>query len=282
MHDTIPEIDTRTLMFKFIYFQDLILLTVLGLFLWFTKNNFIWFLRMPYFIFGMSFIVYLIKDSEDNIKKRNLHSVFYFLKRNRNTIKSVGEEQKQAEEENKKHNQKKEKKKKIKNIDKDMYNYQFFTSIDEKGIIHHKKAKQFVKIFKIETIDFLNLNESEQNNKINDNTAFYRKYLEDFKIVSMRFPCDFSEQITFFKKKLEKEENNFRRKFLNLKIQEFEVLEETTYNLEFYLYIFSNEYDNLLRQIEEIKDDFPTKLLDLEKEKIERIICKLNNMNTKI
>ncbi|WP_461467877.1 hypothetical protein, partial [Parvimonas micra] len=69
---------------------------------------------------------------------------------------------------------------------------------------------------------------------------------------------------------------------LNLKIQEFEVLEETTYNLEFYLYIFSNEYDNLLRQIEEIKDDFPTKLLDLEKEKIERIICKLNNMNTKI
>ena len=92
--------------------------------------------------------------------------------------------------------------------------------------IHHKKAKQFVKIFKIETIDFLNLNESEQNNKINDNTAFYRKYLEDFKIVSMRLPCDFSEQITFFKKKLEKEENNFRRKFLNLKIQEFEIEEE--------------------------------------------------------
>lgn len=117
---------------------------------------------------------------------------------------------------------------------------------------------------------------------IDDNTAFYKKYLEDFKIVSMRFPCNFSKQITFFKNKLETEENTFRRKFLNLKIQELEFLEDETYNLEFYLYIFSNEYDNLLRQTESIKKDFPTKLLDLEKDKIERVVCKLNNMNTKI
>lgn len=281
MHDTIPEIDTRTLIFKFIYFQDLILLVVLGLFLWITKNKFIWFLRIPYFVFGMGFTIYLIRDSEGNIGKRNLHSIFYFLKRNRKTIKSLGaEENKELEEKNKE--LKNQKKKKIKKIDKNLYDYQFFISIDEKGIIHHKKEKQFVKIFKIETIDFLNLNESEQNNKINDNIAFYRKYLEDFKIVSMRFPCDFSEQITFFKNKLDKEENDFRKKFLNLKIQEFEVLEESTYNLEFYLYIFSKNYDNLIRQIEELKTNFPTKLLDLKQEKIERIICKLNNMNTKI
>ena len=98
----------------------------------------------------------------------------------------------------------------------------------------------------------------------------------------MRFPCDFKIQIDFFKNKLDKEKNEFRKKFLNLKIQELEYLEDTTYNLEFYLYLFSKDYDNLIRQINELKQEFPTKLLDLDTDKIERIICKLNNMNTKI
>ncbi len=282
MHNTISEIDVRTQMFKFIYFQDLLILTILGLLLWFTKNKLIWFLRIPYVAFGMGFAIYLIRDSEDNIGKRKLHSVFYFLKRNRNTVKSFGAKNEEIEEKIALKKAKKDKKKKIKNVDKDIFDYQYFISIDENNIIHHKKLGQFVKIFKIETIDILNLNESEQNAVIDDNTAFYKKYLEDFKIVSMRFPCNFSKQITFFKNKLETEENTFRRKFLNLKIQELEFLEDETYNLEFYLYIFSNEYDNLLRQTESIKKDFPTKLLDLEKDKIERVVCKLNNMNTKI
>jgi hypothetical protein len=279
VHNTIPEIDTRTLMFKFIYFQDLLLLTILGLILWFTKNKFIWFLRIPYFISGMSFAIYLIKDSENNIGKKNIHSVFYFLKRNRQVVKSTTKEDFEFKED---FNFKKEKKKKIKKLDKNILEYQYFISIDDNKIIHHKNNNEFVKIFKIETIDILNLNESEENIIIEDNIAFYRKYLEDFKIISMRFPCDFKIQIDFFKNKLDKEKNEFRKKFLNLKIQELEYLEDTTYNLEFYLYLFSKDYDNLIRQINEIKQEFPTKLLDLDTDKIERIICKLNNMNTKI
>ena len=280
MHNTIPEIDTRTLMFKFIYFQDLLLLTILGLILWFTKNKFIWFLRIPYFISGMSFAIYLIKDSENNIGKKNIHSVFYFLKRNRQVVKSTTTKEDFEFKED--FNFKKEKKKKIKKLDKNILEYQYFISIDDNKIIHHKNNNEFVKIFKIETIDILNLNESEENIIIEDNIAFYRKYLEDFKIISMRFPCDFKIQIDFFKNKLDKEKNEFRKKFLNLKIQELEYLEDTTYNLEFYLYLFSKDYDNLIRQINEIKQEFPTKLLDLDTDKIERIICKLNNMNTKI
>ena len=279
MHNTIPEIDTRTLMFKFIYFQDLLLLTILGLILWFTKNKFIWFLRIPYFISGMSFAIYLNKDNENNIGKKNIHSVFYFLKRNRQVVKSTTKEDFEFKED---FNFKKEKKKKIKKLDKNILEYQYFISIDDNKIIHHKNNNEFVKIFKIETIDILNLNESEENIIIEDNIAFYRKYLEDFKIISMRFPCDFKIQIDFFKNKLDKEKNEFRKKFLNLKIQELEYLEDTTYNLEFYLYLFSKDYDNLIRQINEIKQEFPTKLLDLDTDKIERIICKLNNMNTKI
>lgn len=58
--------------------------------------------------------------------------------------------------------------------------------------------------------------------------------------------------------------------------------EISLYNLEFYLYIFSADYDDLIRGLESMKKDFPTRLSELENEKQEKIIFKLNNLNTKI
>lgn len=98
----------------------------------------------------------------------------------------------------------------------------------------------------------------------------------------MRFPCNFRNQTEFLKEKLNAEKNEFRKKFLNLKLQELEFLENTSYNLEFYLYIFSADYDDLIRGLESMKKDFLTRLSELEKEKQEKIIFKLNNLNTKI
>ena len=198
-------------------------------------------------------------------------SFFHFIQFGLQRLKNKIDERKEL----------RKRKKRIKNIDKDLFDYQFFISIDENGIIRHKD-NTFVKILKIETIDVLNLKDEDINKIISEYTLFFKKYLLDLKIVSMRFPCNFRNQIEFLKEKLNDEKNEFRKKFLNLKLQELEFLEDTSYNLEFYLYIFSADYDDLIRGLESMKKDFPTRLSELENEKQEKIIFKLNNLNTKI
>lgn len=70
-------------------------------------------------------------------------SFFHFIQFGLQRLKNKIDERKEL----------RKRKKRIKNIDKDLFDYQFFISIDENGIIRHND-NTFVKILKIETMRF--------------------------------------------------------------------------------------------------------------------------------
>ncbi|MDI9218147.1 DUF5592 family protein [Clostridium tertium] len=46
-------------------------------------------LRIPYYIFSMLSVFYLIFNSRDNFGKKNYHSIYYYIKRSRETYHKI-------------------------------------------------------------------------------------------------------------------------------------------------------------------------------------------------
>lgn len=276
MYETTKEIDTRFKIFRFIHFQEFLILLVTTMFLYFNLKKINIWLKIPYFTLGLSFVIYLIKNSPDNIGKKNAHSILFAFKRNKETVKSI--ERNTFAINNLKRTLKR-KKLKIKKSTLDYIDFSYFT---ENGYIKHKTDDIFIEILQIDTIDVSNLNSNHIDTIIYENAQFYRKYTDDIKIISMNFPCDYKEQIEYFTNKLDTVSNDFRKKFLTLKIKELEYLQSTKYNLEFYLMIFIDGEKNISSDIERIKLEFPNKLNRIPLDKKEKILFKLNNMNTNI
>jgi len=86
--DISTEISIRKNFFVF----DLIVI-IIALVLTFIFDSLVYSkLQIPYYIFSMSSVVYLILKSRDNIGKRNYHSIYYALTRNTKTYHKIDNE----------------------------------------------------------------------------------------------------------------------------------------------------------------------------------------------
>ena len=292
MHEITKDIDTRLKIFKYLYLQDILILGGGFGFFHITKNIVPKGFSNLYVVLGIGFIFYLILNSPDNKNKRIFNSVIYALAREKETIKSIdrknlikehNDEKLKSEifenlsRKEKKKYKKEQKKKKIEKTTLDLIDILYF---DNRDYLKHKKG--YIEILEIIPQDLMNLNYENTLNLIQKNSYFYMSYQQDIKIISMNFPVNFEEQIQYFNTLLENENNEFKSKFLRLKVNELEKLQETRYNKEFFMFLFSQNEVSIEEDVNQVLRILPGLTKKISREKKEKILFKLNNMNTKI
>ncbi len=83
------DISTEISIRKNFFLFDLIVV-IIALALTFMLDSMVYSkLKVPYYIFSMSSVIYLILKSRDNIGKRNYHSIYYALTRNKETYHKI-------------------------------------------------------------------------------------------------------------------------------------------------------------------------------------------------
>src|SRR5699024_3748231 len=147
----------------------------------------------------------------------------------------------------KKKYKKEQKKKKIEKTTLDLRDILYF---DNRDYLKHKKG--YIEILEIIPQALMNLNYENTLNLIQKNSYFYMSYQQDIKIISMNFPVNFEEQIQYFNTLLENENNEFKSKFLRLKVNELEKLQETRYNKEFFMFLFSQNEVSIEEDVNQV------------------------------
>ena len=71
-----------------------------------------------------------------------------------------------------------------------------------------------------------------------------------------------------------------KQKFLKLKIDELKKLEDTIYDKEYYIVVYSNNLSELEEDKRLLLSSFPLNLETISEEKKEKIFFKLNNLNS--
>lgn len=259
---------------KFLYLETIIWLlvsvVVLSITSLFLKNLLI---KFFYVFVGMIFTFLLLLPSPNNPDKTIITSIIFFKKRYKKTVVSIDKL-----DEKRKNNEEKEKKIK-KKIKKSTLDYIDFQTIKDNKFIKHKDGS-FIEILEIIPLNLNNINPSFKQSLIDKNSNFYLSYSNDIKLIYINYPNDFSKQKQFLINKIEKEEDEFKRYMLKLKLEEFEILENFKYKKAFFLLVFGNSEIDLVENIKRIKDTFPLGLKHTNKETKEKIYFKLNNLNS--
>lgn len=144
-----------------------------------------------------------------------------------------------------------------------------------------KTRNGYLDILQITAKDIYSFSDYETNLNIYNFISFLKGYVDDVKLVSMKFPVSTLSQQNNIKKKLEVIQNPIYIKFLNEKLEELIFLEGHRSNREFFILVFGKDEDTLHNSLfrnENISIRF--KKLSLEKKL--KILFKLNNMNTKL
>lgn len=292
MYEIIKDIDAKTKFFTNLYLQEILILGSGLIFIYITRNLVVGYLSSLYFIASTIFLIYTILPSLDNKNKRIIDSIIYSLFREKGTIKSIDRltykkenETKKLSEEKYKELSRKEKRqynkeRKNKKIRKSTLDYIDYLYFDDRGFLKHKEG--YMEILEIIPQDLMNLNEENTLSLIHTNSKFYLSYKQDIKIISMNFPVSFVNQIEYLKNLLSNEEDTSKKEFLKLKIDELEQLQETRYNKEFYIVLFSQNEVSILEDTNLILKNLSGLIKKMDLSKKEKILFKLNNMNTKI
>lgn len=251
---------------KFVLFlttKDFVIFLLSLATLYFTSSFLIGVFKLPYIIIGSLLSLYLLLPSPHNFHKNNYQAIYYFLKRNNSTVKSIDKITFNS---------------KIK-VKKSMLDFIDITKLDKekKHFIH--KDEKVSDIFKISSLDLFSISEDEKSNLIYQNTLFYNTYKKDIKLIFMNYPCSYKQQISFLEKKLEKS-SEVKQKFLKLKIAELKKLEDTIYDKEYYIVVYSNNLSELEEDKRLLLSSFPLSLETISEEKKEKIFFKLNNLNS--
>lgn len=127
-------------------------------------------------------------------------------------------------------------------------------------------------------------NDTEQEYVITMLTYFFRAFVQDFKIVSMVYPCITTNQQHYLGEKLSQTENAIHAHFLEQKIRELQVIEESVYDKEYYLFFYAKdaeEYANCLNVIDsQLAQVLPVNRLSVKKKTA--ILSKMFNQDSRI
>lgn len=264
---------------KFLYLETIIWLlvsvVVLSITSLFLKNLLI---KFFYVFVGMIFTFLLLLPSPNNPDKTIITSIIFFKKRYKKTVVSIDKLSEEIKNNEEKELIKKEKKLR-KKIKKSTLDYIDFQKINDDKFIKHKDGS-FIEILEIIPLNLENLKPEFKQSLINKNSKFYSSYSKDIKIIYINYPNEFYKQKQFIINKIEKEEDEFRKYMLKLKLEEFEILENYKYKKSFFLMVFGNSERDLIENIKRIEDTFPLALKHTNKETKEKIYFKLNNLNS--
>ena len=154
-----------------------------------------------------------------------------------------------------------------------------FVKMDD--YIHLKNG--CLQVFEIESKDIFSMSESQVNSSIFDFQIFLRAYSSDFKLVVMDFPVNTKNQQEFIEYKLMNCKNELYAKFLIDRLDELRDLESNSRNTEYFVFIFGKDEVSLKENIASFNRLFKnvSNVYDVEYNKKEKIIYRLNNMNSK-
>lgn len=269
MYEIHENIDVKMKFTKNIYMDTIIYLTIAFVFFSFTgyivTKNLI--ATNLYMFFGLFVTFNLVKISSKNPDRKNISSIMYYFKRNKDTIKSIDyiTEKKNG------------KKKKLK-IKSKTLQYIDVLDIKDNGYIPTKYFK-YLEIFEIQGIDLNNLVLTDRQKLINNMGEFYISYTKDIKFIYTKFSLDFSSEKEFLKNKLEEEKDEYKRLFLKSKLTEFELLEKNRQQKSYFLFCYGKSELDLEENVKQLKIFFPFRLKVLTTEQKEKLFFKLNNMS---
>lgn len=143
---------------------------------------------------------------------------------------------------------------------------------------------KYFDIIKINTKDLINANDNDIEFDIMKFARFYKRYSDDLKIVSMKFPCSTDIQQENIRKKIKKTKNQIFIIELEKKINELIDIERNQMVKEFFLFYYADTLEILLKNRSLIKkclygNGF-SMVQEISKQKKIKILYKLNNMQS--
>lgn len=138
----------------------------------------------------------------------------------------------------------------------------------------------FMNILQIISKDIVNASEDEIVYDIAKLTKYNKLEYEDYKILSLNFPCNTMAQQDYIKGKIKKTANRQFEKFLNNSLYELEWVQDKKSKREFYLQIFSESGDGIRKMEADMKAALQTNdrmIEDMSREKKETILFRLSN-----
>lgn len=233
--------------------------------------------RIAYIIIGELVTFSLLLPSHSNPQKNYVRSIIFFKTRYKRTVRSVDK----ADTINKNKDKESIKKEKElrKRIKKTTLDYIDFLTIKDDKFIKHKDGT-FIEILEIIPKNLNNLTPGEKEKLIKKNNEFYISYSNDIKIIYLNYPNNFESQKNFLISLINQETNDFKKYMLNLKLEELTILEDFKYKKSFFLMVFGKSEIDLNNNLKIINNNFPVETRQTSSEVKEKILFKLNNLNT--
>lgn len=139
-------------------------------------------------------------------------------------------------------------------------------------------------MLKINTKDLLNASEAEKNWDNMKFSKLYRTYSGDLKIVTLNFPCNTSVQQDYWRDKLSKTSNPVLKEMQRERLFQLEWLEKNSTTREFYLFFFSTDIAEYVKNRLSILSILATGadgvVEEMAKDKKIQILYKMNNKSS--
>lgn len=141
-------------------------------------------------------------------------------------------------------------------------------------------------IMEIKAKDLENLGEMETQIDFLKHQKFHKTNSIDYKIIAMNYPCDYTEQIEYYKEKLERTRNPYQKKWLERTLNELIWLEKNKTKREYYVMFYpesKNEHDEfVIRNLQDMGVGKDKLLKEMPQQKKVQIMFKLGNQNMHI
>lgn len=147
-----------------------------------------------------------------------------------------------------------------------------------------KEDDTYMVFMKIKTNNINGLSSDEQNRVMRQLENLNRVYDDELSIISMMFPTNLDDNISFWKKKLfqaRQEKNIVRTKVCLEQINRLYWVEKELSNLEFFFILYGKTLNELIQAKQIIKRAGGALLgiTDVSPEDTEKVLQKINNMN---
>jgi len=154
--------------------------------------------------------------------------------------------------------------------------------INDRGYIETKTG--ILDVFQILPKNIKAANMDEQERAIYLLTLFYRSYKDDFKIVSLNYPTVTTQQQEHIRYAISQTENETYKYYLKQMLYELKDIETRSFEREYYFFVFANsvtDYEDKLMIIDQQLGQVLT-VEEIDTEKKEKILFKMNNLNSRI
>ena len=138
----------------------------------------------------------------------------------------------------------------------------------------------FMDIYGIRTVNVQALSEYEQDYLIAQHFRFLQNYGDDFKMVSVVFPVDLTEQRMFLVRKYDKTENPYTKRIIEEKLREMELLEDNNIERDYYYILFADDREHMRKDQVKIESLLGSDVRRLTREKKTEIVRQLYNQSS--